>query len=102
MRSLLTVGLLVALGALPADAAGPASAPPPARSEIPSAPPTAATRAYDLVVLRPLGLVQTAVGGAFFAVFYPVSLLTGGSDHVVDACVKSPVEQTFRRPLGAL
>jgi hypothetical protein len=54
------------------------------------------------VVLRPLGLVQTAVGGAFFAVFYPVSLLTGGSDHVVDACVKSPVEQTFRRPLGAL
>ena len=58
--------------------------------------------AFDLVILRPLGLVQTAVGGAFFVVFYPVSLVTGGSDHVVDYCWKSPVHQTFQRPLGAL
>ena len=57
---------------------------------------------WDLVVLRPLGLVQTVVGAAFFAVAYPVSLVTGGSDHVVDYCIKSPVEQTFTRPLGEL
>jgi hypothetical protein len=100
VRTLLRAGLLAALWALPAGAAGPAPAP--ARVEIPAAPPTAATMAYDLVVLRPLGLVQTVVGGAFFTVFYPVSLVTGGSDHVIDYCVKSPFEQTFQRPLGAL
>jgi hypothetical protein len=43
-----------------------------------------------------------AVGAAFFVVFYPVALVTGGSDHVVDTCWKSPVHQTFQRPLGAL
>ena len=98
-RMLLAAALLSVLWAPPAQAAG---AEAPAATEIPAKPPTIAEQAFDLVILRPLGLAQTAVGAAFFVVFYPVSLVTGGSDHVVDYCWKSPVHQTFQRPLGAL
>jgi len=55
---------------------------------------------FDVAVLRPLGLVQSVVGVAAFAIFYPVSLLTGGSDDVLRACITGPFDQTFRRPLG--
>jgi hypothetical protein len=98
-RLLLAAALLGALWAPPAHSAGARTS---ATYEIPARPPTIAEKAFDLVLLRPLGLVQTAVGAALFAVFYPVSLVTGGSDHVVDYCWKSPVHQTFQRPLGAL
>ena len=96
---LLAAALVSVLWAPPAQAAG---AEAPAAIVIPAKPPTIAEQAFDLVILRPLGLAQTAVGAAFFVVFYPVSLVTGGSDHVVDTCWKSPVHQTFQRPLGAL
>lgn len=59
-------------------------------------------KAYDAVVLRPLGFIQTAVGATFFLFAYPISLATGGTDHVVDACITGPVDQTFERPLGEL
>jgi hypothetical protein len=55
---------------------------------------------FDIAVLRPLGLVQSIVGVAAFVIFYPVSLLTGGSDDVTRACITQPFDQTFRRPLG--
>jgi hypothetical protein len=61
-----------------------------------------AVKAYDAVVLRPLGFIQTAVGATVFLLAYPISLATGGTDHVVDACITGPVEQTFERPLGEL
>jgi hypothetical protein len=96
---LLAAALVTVLWAPPAQSAGTES---PAATEIPAKPPTVPEMVFDLVILRPLGLVQTVVGGAFFVVFYPVSLVTGGSDHVVDYCWKSPVHQTFQRPLGAL
>ena len=59
-------------------------------------------QAYDLVILRPFGLVQTIVGAGFFVVAYPVSLVTGGEADVVDICITGPVDQTFRKPLGQL
>jgi hypothetical protein len=55
---------------------------------------------FDIAVLRPLGLVQSVVGVAAYVIFYPVSLLTGGSDDVTRACITGPFDQTFRRPLG--
>jgi hypothetical protein len=55
---------------------------------------------FDIAVLRPLGFVQSVVGVAAFVIFYPVSLLTGGSDDVIRACITQPFDQTFRRPLG--
>ena len=59
-------------------------------------------KAYDAVVLRPLGFIQTAVGATFFLFAYPISLATDGTDYVVAACVTGLVEQTFERPLGEL
>jgi len=57
---------------------------------------------YDAVLLRPLGLVQLAVGTALFLPLYPVSLLASRSDDLFRACVADPFERTFRRPLGQL
>ena len=57
---------------------------------------------FDCTVLRPLGFATALVGGAFFL---PAALLTspGGMESVEDAYevfVASPVEHTFKRPLG--
>jgi hypothetical protein len=59
-------------------------------------------KVFDAIVLRPLGFVQTVVSAGFFLVAYPVSLVTGGSDHVIEVCIEQPVAQTFRKPLGEL
>jgi len=57
---------------------------------------------WDLVILRPLGVVLTAISLVGAAVAYPVALPFGGEDHVTDYLVKDPIDQTFRRPLGEL
>jgi hypothetical protein len=59
-------------------------------------------KGYDLVVLRPLDLVRFVSAAAFFPVAYPVSLVTGGSDFVLEVCIGLPFDRTFRRPLGEL
>ncbi len=56
---------------------------------------------YDAAVLRPAALVLLGAGVLGFGVFYPVSLLTGGSDHVLEACITNPYER-LTRPLGEL
>ena len=58
--------------------------------------------AVDLAIERPLGLLEVAVGAAIFAIAYPISLVVGGSDGVVEACIEDPVDHTFKRPLGGL
>ena len=57
---------------------------------------------YDAVLLRPLGLIQLAIGAALLVPLYPVSLLADRSDDLLRACVSDPVERTFRTPLGRL
>ena len=57
---------------------------------------------FDLLVLRPLNLVTTAISLAGAAVAYPVAWPFGGQDHVVEYLVERPVDRTFRRPLGEL
>ena len=57
---------------------------------------------FDALILRPLGLVQTVVSASIFLVAYPVSLVTGGSEDVIEICIEQPVAQTFRKPLGDL
>lgn len=61
---------------------------------------TGGRKMYDLVVLRPLGLVQVGMGAAGFFTFYPISLATGGSDFVKDVCITMPVERTFESHRG--
>ena len=65
-------------------------------------PPGVAESVYDLVVLRPLGLVQVVLGAAILVPSYPVALLVDGDEDVWRACVADPVERTFQRPLGRL
>jgi hypothetical protein len=57
---------------------------------------------FDLVVLRPLQVVQVAVSAAIFVPAYPVSLLFDGGEDVLEICITEPVERAFRRPLGDL
>jgi hypothetical protein len=55
----------------------------------------------DLVALRPLGIVGTAVGFAFFIVSSPFSALGGNIHESWEKLVKEPARYTFVRPLGA-
>ena len=92
-----TVGVGAALALLatsgPARASGPDGR---------TGPEHAARVGFDLMILRPLNVVTTAVSLVGAALAYPVALPFGGQDHVVEYLVKNPVDRTFRRPLGDL
>ena len=54
----------------------------------------------DLLVVRPLGLAQLAVGTAMLPLAYPYDLITQAEAEVFDFCVTAPAEFVFTRPLG--
>ena len=58
-------------------------------------------KTFDVVVLRTLGAVQTAVGACLFVVAGPLSAPGGGWNEAWDVFVGTPFEDTFRRPLGS-
>lgn len=94
MRALALIILVVTLGAGPASAVPPPSEGWDARR--------VGKGAFDLFLMRPLNVAQLVVGSAMFVVFYPVTLLTGGEDQVVEYFVKDPAKTAFQRPLGEL
>jgi len=55
---------------------------------------------FDFVVLRPVGLVATAVGSVFFVISSPFAALGGNMDTAKEKLVKDPAAFTFKRPLG--
>ena len=55
---------------------------------------------FDLCVVRPVGLVATAVGMVAFVISWPFSALGDNSDVAGQKLVKEPVAYTFKRPLG--
>jgi hypothetical protein len=55
---------------------------------------------YDTVVLRPVGLIATAVGSVFFILSLPFSALANNVDDASEKLVKDPYRYTFKRPLG--
>ena len=55
---------------------------------------------YDLVVLRPVGIVATAVGSVAWLISLPFSALGDNVDQATDKLVKTPGKFTFVRPLG--
>lgn len=63
---------------------------------------TASGMILDLVVLRPLGLVATVVGGAVYVVSLPFSLVGGNARQAGQKLVCEPAQFTFVRPLGDL
>jgi len=56
----------------------------------------------DVAVARPLAALRLAAGAAAFVVAYPLSLVLGGTEHVVDHCLEDPLHDLVRRPLGKL
>ena len=62
---------------------------------------TAPAMMFDIVLLRPLGLVATVVGTAFFIITLPFSVLGGNTGEAASALVGAPLKYTFTRPLGA-
>jgi hypothetical protein len=62
--------------------------------------PTGGMMMWDALVLRPVGIVGTAVGSVVWAVSLPFALLGGNMDASTEALVQSPFEWTFQRPLG--
>ena len=55
---------------------------------------------YDVLIIRPIGMVATVVGMAFFVVTRPFSALAGNVDTAGEKLVSDPGKYTFKRPLG--
>jgi hypothetical protein len=62
--------------------------------------PSGGEMVFDFVVLRPVGIVATAVGSVFFVVSSPFAALGGNIDTAKEKLVKDPAAFTFKRPLG--
>lgn len=54
----------------------------------------------DVLVVRPLGLVTTAVGAVLTVVALPFTLPSGSVKESAQFMVIEPAEYTFKRPLG--
>lgn len=52
------------------------------------------------VVVRPLGLASTVLGGALYVVTWPFAKLSGDTDKTKEHLINRPAEATFRRPIG--
>ena len=63
-------------------------------------PPHGAAKAFDAMVLRPLGSIATAAGFAFFVCSTPLAGVSGKLEIAWDIFVMNPADYTFRRPLG--
>ena len=55
---------------------------------------------YDAIIVRPIGLIATAVGSVFFVLSLPFSAAGGNVDTASEELVKKPARFTFKRPLG--
>lgn len=54
----------------------------------------------DALVVRPLGLAATIIGGAIFVVSLPFSALGGNTEPAFNYLLADPFTFTFNRPLG--
>ena len=55
---------------------------------------------YDMVVVRPIGIVATAIGSVFWLISLPFSASGDNVDAATEKLVKEPAAYTFDRPLG--
>lgn len=54
----------------------------------------------DFILVRPLGIIATAVGTIMFGLSYPFSALGGNVDEAYQKMMVEPARFTFKRPLG--
>ena len=62
--------------------------------------PTGGMMMWDALVMRPIGIVGTAVGAVVWLVSYPFAALGGNTDESTQKLVVDPFDWTFQRPLG--
>jgi hypothetical protein len=62
--------------------------------------PTGGMMMWDMLVMRPIGIVGTAVGSVVWLISYPFAALGGNTDESTERLVADPFEWTFQRPLG--
>ncbi|WP_348672067.1 hypothetical protein [uncultured Abyssibacter sp.] len=63
--------------------------------------PSAGAITFDLLIVRPLGLVTTVAGAGLFVLSVPFSAIQGKSPlDAADTLVVKPAQFTFTRPLG--
>ena len=62
--------------------------------------PSGGAMIFDLCVVRPVGLIATAIGSVFFVLSWPFSALGDNTDVAGQKLVKQPAAYTFKRPLG--
>ena len=67
-----------------------------------SSTPSAGAVVSDVLVLRPLGLAGTILGGAAFVVSLTLTLATHKVDRAEQLLVQEPYDYTFERPLGQM
>lgn len=65
-----------------------------------SARPSGAAMLVDGVVVRPLGIVATAIGAVAWVITLPFSALGGNTEEAGSSLVGDPARFTFQRPLG--
>lgn len=84
----LLTAVMLSVAAIPAGAA-------PIRQE-----PSSTAVVYDVLLLRPLGLVATTVGTALFIAGLPFTIPSQSVKVTADKLVAAPFNFTFRRPIG--
>lgn len=62
--------------------------------------PSAAAMGFDVLLVRPLGLVSTVAGAGLFVVSLPFSVLGMNTGEAAVRLVGEPAKFTFVRPLG--
>jgi hypothetical protein len=80
--------------------AAPLAAPVMAQAEAESEEATAGSMAYDLFVMRPLGLAATVIGSAVFVLALPFTAITDDVGDSSEKLIADPWDYTIRRPLG--
>jgi H+/gluconate symporter-like permease len=92
-RPWLWIALVLALGAAPAHAL----APPEPEQNLCA---RAFRASFDLILLRPMGVISTLFGSAVYAVLLPVTWPLDGEPAAREPLVVTPFYETFQRPLG--
>lgn len=54
----------------------------------------------DIAVLRPLGIIGTALGSVAYVVSYPFAAWGGNTHETYQRLVADPAQYTFQRPVG--
>lgn len=73
---------------------------PPAFADESSPTPDPAAVFLDLVLVRPISLAATLLGGAFFVLGLPIAAASNSVHRTAEALVLWPAHMTFTRPLG--